>query len=678
MPELNIDKILNGNPQKVLIREYENLKNDYTKMNALKYKTLYESQSLSFILENSNYIFGEPIKGCEFYKNIMESHLIPLDMIANEYEKVSNYYESYSDKMSDEQRELYQNLLESVTKKYDSMKYSANLYTSMMENASASRKYYDALYEYKVNKADNFREISELLTEKENPNIMDTLNIMLEFPETYPELLSYMESMYYENASCPDEFRLNEFTANVLNRMMRDKSIYERVNNIRNINLRHTIKGLSGVDGTDLLTDITEEVTKVNSVVDIRSAEEAITSIYESFDNYDDSTKFENAKEKLGLLLCEKAVMEMDKSFLVLDMATSDDDMTGRNSIIEKLCIESTTIEKIPYTITGQISLLTEAIEKIDNEIENLRTILEADETYVEEKYFTADGKPSPVIAKSLGKVGLDSNDDERGGHALSDESDEASSRQAIKGMNKVYTPLSKDFNPGDEDDEDDDDKDDDDDSYEARRAKKDEKDRKLLKNEKENEALLSTISEKSDDIPKPEKRNIFQRIQNKAIDNHIKFKKKLADAKRNSVDAKNAGKAVAKIPMDIKGYVDKQVDEWDEMDDNRRKEYIIKPGIRKKYFRALKLCLLHYGAFAINPVLNVVLFIAQHFSKTKDIRIRNEIVRELEAEIAVCETKINDAGMDSKDRNKKYNLMRIKAKLEAERDRIITNSAVI
>ena len=184
-------------------------------------------------------------------------------------------------------------------------------------------------------------------------------------------------------------------------------------------------------------------------------------------------------------------------------------------------------------------------------------------------------------------------------------------------------------------------------------------------------------IEEKHDDIAKPEKRNIFQRVQNKALDANVQFKKKVAEAKRKSVDAKNAGKAVSKIPENVTSSIKSQINEWDTMDDNKRKEYILKPGVRKKYFRALKLCIYHGALFAINPVLNIVLFIATKLGHSKDERIRNEVLTELESEIKVTEEKIEDARRREDDKQK-YQLMRIRDKLQAEVVRVSSNSKVI
>ena len=62
------------------------------------------------------------------------------------------------------------------------------------------------------------------------------------------------------------------------------------------------------------------------------------------------------------------------------------------------------------------------------------------------------------------------------------------------------------------------------------------------------------------------------------------------------------------------------------------------------------------------------------HCSKIKDKRIRNELARELENEIHICEEKINDAN-SAGDNKSKYELMRIKDKLEAEKIRVRVNS---
>ena len=125
-------------------------------------------------------------------------------------------------------------------------------------------------------------------------------------------------------------------------------------------------------------------------------------------------------------------------------------------------------------------------------------------------------------------------------------------------------------------------------------------------------------------EVEKPQKRSLAQRIQNKALDTNSKVHKKLAQIHRKNIDRKNAAKAVGKIPAGAGSMLKKQISEWEEIDDDKRKEYIIKPGTRKKYFRALKFAIEHYIAFAISPLMNIVLLICQKLSHYKDIRIRN------------------------------------------------------
>ena len=63
--------------------------------------------------------------------------------------------------------------------------------------------------------------------------------------------------------------------------------------------------------------------------------------------------------------------------------------------------------------------------------------------------------------------------------------------------------------------------------------------------------------------------------------------------------------------------------------------------------------------------------------NKDRTLRLRNELTAELETEIAVTDEKINDANANG-DQKQKYELIRIKKKLEAEKVRVATNSKYI
>ena len=171
-----------------------------------------------------------------------------------------------------------------------------------------------------------------------------------------------------------------------------------------------------------------------------------------------------------------------------------------------------------------------------------------------------------------------------------------------------------------------------------------------------------------------PVPKTAAKKVQFSFMDKEAKAYKKMAKAKAKGEEIKGAAKAVGAIPLKIKDNIDESIKKWDAMDDERRRKYIVKPGFRKKAFRNLKLAML-YGASASYSVLMIpITMIARHYSKQKDRRIRNQLAHELANEIEVCKEKIQDAASNG-DNKEKYKLMRIKSKLELERQRVFVVS---
>ena len=152
---------------------------------------------------------------------------------------------------------------------------------------------------------------------------------------------------------------------------------------------------------------------------------------------------------------------------------------------------------------------------------------------------------------------------------------------------------------------------------------------------------------------------------------------KKMGEKELKGQERKNALKAVAQLPKNIIDNIKKQIHKVDEKDDERRIKYMTEPGFRKKAFRNLKLAIMYGSAAQIKLAFVPITALTRHFSKEKDRRIRNELLNKLETEIKICDEKINDANSEG-DKNEKYQLMRIKAKLERERLRVRTNSRYI
>ena len=679
MPNFDKNRIFNESPKKVLRREYENLKQDFSKLNAMKYKQFYESASLSFILENSEIIFAEPYKGLEFYKTLMENAVLPFNAIEQEITKVDNYISEHAQKMSDTQKSEYTALLESLQNRYDKMKNSSCLYDTLMENTDDIMQVYDDLYEYTKDENKEIPDSIKDLMESDNINLLDTMNVVLGVPELHSEMVEYLESCYNPNPKTPEDYALNTFTTNVISRMMKDSYFSEKVSHIPNMNLRHFIMGLGGVKTSEIMDDVlTEHVKNYDPMYS--TTENSVNRIFED-DTYSELFEDTNIEEKMNRLLCEKAVLDINMAFMNMDFMSEGTITQSVNSVVEELCIESTIIEKIPQELTGQIKLLQEKCDEVDSEIDIMT-----------EKYFSADGSPSRVVAYSIGKYGQDKMT-----------SKDAKDREPEE--IEVYAPKKRekenhDGNQSSDTESDDDDshaeQDEEDKDLEKRNAAKKRHDDKYsnmdidddefksvmeaeenkLEEKKEKKGLFQK-KEKPPKVEKPEKKPFFQRVQNKALDANVQFKKTVAKGQRTAQDARNAGKAVAKVPMNVSDSIKRTVSKWDELDDNRRKEYIIQPGYRKKYFKALQLAIMHGVAWSINPLLNIVLAITHKLSAHKDERIKNELVRELKAEIKVTEEKIEDARSNG-DNQQKYKLIRIKEKLDAELVRVGANAKFI
>ena len=176
---------------------------------------------------------------------------------------------------------------------------------------------------------------------------------------------------------------------------------------------------------------------------------------------------------------------------------------------------------------------------------------------------------------------------------------------------------------------------------------------------------------------PKKPKMSLTRKIQTKALDTDANLRKKEAKAGEKVDELKSAGKALSYHPKMVKDKVDKTISDFDKWDDNRRKEFLLKPGYRHKIFKKFK-DVLEYG-IAANMKLSFVpiLWCIKQMSKSKDKRIRNELAMELDNEIKICEEKISDATSRG-DNEKKYELMRIRDKLDAERTRVRLNSKYV
>lgn len=181
-------------------------------------------------------------------------------------------------------------------------------------------------------------------------------------------------------------------------------------------------------------------------------------------------------------------------------------------------------------------------------------------------------------------------------------------------------------------------------------------------------------IRPSSGDPSKKPKEDLVTKVHVGAMDLEQKQLALLAGVGRGLDALRQAGKAVLTIPNNFIKFakdIGKGVDNWD---DERRKKEMLKPGYRKHVFATLH-ALIQYGiAWNINILLMPIVFFIRKLSAEKNVRIRNEVERNLTTEIKICSERIDDAQAEGK-KQEKYKLIRIKEELEAELLRVKTNS---
>lgn len=161
------------------------------------------------------------------------------------------------------------------------------------------------------------------------------------------------------------------------------------------------------------------------------------------------------------------------------------------------------------------------------------------------------------------------------------------------------------------------------------------------------------------------------------ALDKESRDLKKAGERQQKVDNLKTAGNALLQGPKRLFNKLFHIKDSIEKADDNRRKAFFLKPGYRKHIMRNLKLAILYGGAIHTKLALFPVTLICRHFSKEKDRRIRNELNRELTAELQIIDEKINDAN-SAGDNHEKYRLMRLRKKVESEKIRVMLNSRYI
>lgn len=638
MPILDTEKILNGTDSKQLIHAYENMKTQYSDELARDYRSYYIGKPLSFLMKNARYIVPEPQFGLPFMKWVALSFPNPFTHLINLKSCIENYVADTAGKMNPGLSKLYADVIDELSNAIKSRSsegavemskigsdvrndffdicYSELCKRRIACNDESMIKYFNdcSPYESPVNFSDYMRSC---------PNMMKAVYLTPYAKELCmeSEVCESFCDMIIEDAEGSEAKASNLIACETVQTLALSQRFLESVNRSTNLGLRTITHGMIRADiPNELITSFKEAVDDtINPVYsDTKSAVNAIMT--ESV--FDNLYKEDRIKTRNELLSLKKEVYESVREFvynhyIILEEADIMPETALFTAIKESMGVEC------PLTVDDALKLITEASSEV-----------EFDKRYFFEA--VGDGSANKVIKK----------------HNVMYREDETTKGRNAKPVERKNV----------EDDDILDDEDETDLPESTRVASKD---------------LPDSSNPNATKKPSKPKQGVLSSVQNKALDVHSKSRQTGAKLRQVGTAVKNAGKAVLKIPAGTVEGMKNLVRTFDEMDDNRRKEYMLQPGYRKKIFKNIRVAVTYGLAAQVSALMIPVVWFGRSLSKEKNKRIRNEFARELETEIKVCEAKIEDARADG-NQKQCYQLMRIRDQYARQRERVLVNGKYI
>ena len=389
MSLVNKERILNGNPKKKLTIAFENLKENYTKENALAYMDTYKNKPLSFILENARMIYAEPYYGYQFYKNIIDG---PVDYpIFHEYatqlESVDQFIADNASKMKKSQAELFTDLKHSLQDKQQKHRNASCIFKYIDDKDPEARataiKVCDDVYKYNHTMGDEKDDAEDDL--RDALTTMDKTTYALYAPYVNkatndpslmvrkPELEVNAISDIINDTSTFESYIESVFVISKLN----DDEIYKEAVESIPYQTRSVFTGYLEESAKEQIDSIAvEKVKEIKSYY--ASPKSAVNSIFEaSFE--DEIFKDDNDRMKKNILTMEKVAYEKLSDILLYEYWDADeltDPVSSYNFFGEGVSVMEaydSVINKLS-TINYELGIITESEEddELDKEINNI------------------------------------------------------------------------------------------------------------------------------------------------------------------------------------------------------------------------------------------------------------------------------------------------------------------
>jgi hypothetical protein len=654
--------VLNGTDQKRFDNARAELAKDYTQSAAREFYYEYQNRPLSFLLRNSRNIFSETYYGLDFYRDLISHQILNPMAYASELDKVKAFInEAKAKRLPTEQVMKYIELAKLLEDKCGCHKNLAHVF-KRAHTFPGAPEYFTQFFDLLNDKSNDYSNhlASDIFDNSKDPSISIPAGYCLcvKHPHYCGHLMKL--SSHGHNLTDPEAIRRKERTRMCIREMMQDEDVRKNTASFPNINLYP--KWVVYAESVDKLPEqklVTEAAER-----NIMLAANPIEAIYEAVEDREliekaQLRKYSNLDELHSYLAVY--VESLQEEVMMGERSKDDPTLAYYEDAFEQAevgmaCMEWESDGSPNAVIQKQIMTSKErAAQTAKKEAEKNQIRSEEDSLSII--------KETEKDLLQLEKDDLDEEEQTKRAKALRDELSAKLHKEilsypevkaAMVKIDNLVTEISSYTEDGDE---------------------KDEKDDDPTQNvDDENAPSDKDPNQKK---PKKPKEDLPTKVQNKALDADAKMTAKEAEIDEKAQKFKNAGNAIAQHPKKLAADVDQTIQNFDKWDDNRRKNFLLKPGYRHRIFKKF-LNVLEYGAAASIGITSVpMLWCIKHLSKQKDKRIRNELALELDNEIKICEEKISDAQSDG-DREKKYQLMRIKDKLEAERTRVRTNSKYV
>lgn len=667
-------KILNGTLEKRFADGRRTLAEDFDESSANDFFYVYKDAPLSFILSHSRDIFSEPYYGYSFYRNIIVNAIIcPTDYVV-ELEKVTKYIEEAKGKVPQFQLTNYVELASLLEDMVDSYSFVSNIITKVKDSDNGElflAEVFDALYDVfmcEQRDADDEKVlghvsickdyIAEAIFTSPSPYVAVALGFLItrKCPE-YTSCLYDLTTRLCHPIKHPDAYGYSRRGINTIQYLMKSGFVVKALSRMPSKALLEKWMRIAAKKPDDIcpIPNAMEGIHIPYSPQNIRV--EDIPLVAEAIESDDNLVT-----ARYDFLRYSAAKMEAD-----CEMMEDNDFRENAEDLLDEyeaqyLMLEWEDDGKPNAVIAGHIMTSKDRANSENTKRKDANTPInslvtknaESDKVAATETELCDKIKKSIEIARKVTPADTESEKQSNEETLSALRSDCKKYKEAIDANNystarKLYDELREEILAADN----------------------------TVTEEfftLDNPSLSDFLGEEDDGKPKED---TATRLQNKAMDYAAKDTEKAAKNKETRQKLVNAANAVSQKPKrQIRGLKD-FVASFDKWDENRRKKFMLKPGFRHKIFKHLRNAIILGAVSQVKLSLIPLLALCSHASKMKDNRIRTELTRELESEIKICDEKINDANAEN-DRAQKYELMRIRDKLEAEKVRVKINSKYI